>query len=364
LTAEPLPRSLRVLRGSRGALFVGEPILPMADAKFDSPQPDYVGNMLKTMQRFPMRSHVDQLPVQTAVTAPPSVQEVLPRMQKARKDPDSRPYFRSRLCKLMLVMAVVAVVTALLRSATLRLDALAHVSANMLAPTGTTWAVVTAGAGAGALHALSGPDHLAALAPLSLKVRGGPGAAFRSGVFWGSGHVLGQLFLGLGLLSLGHCSAICNFAASLKLGAIAERAAAAAFGVVLMLIGGLGLKEAREWDDSVEEAGAETASKSSQFCLKTLCTGVLSGMHPDALLLCLPVLALRTRLAGVAFLSAFGAGTLVAMGGYAAALHSACHAFGDRAVRRISVVSSGVAVVVGAAVCASALGIPLLGALL
>jgi hypothetical protein len=144
---------------------------------------------------------------------------------------------------------------------------------------------------------------------------------------------------------------------------MAERAAAAAVGVVLILIGGLGLKEAREWDDGVE-AGDEATSTSSQFCLKTLCTGVLSGMHPDALLLCLPALALRTRLAGLIFLSAFGAGTLVAMGGYAAALHSACHAFGDRAVRRISVVSSGVAVVVGAAVCASALGVPLLGALL
>jgi len=261
-------------------------------------------------------------------------------------------------------IAVIAVVTALLRSAMLRLDALAHGAASMLAPTGTSWAVATAGAGAGALHALSGPDHLAALAPLSLKVRGGPGAAFRSGVFWGSGHVLGQLFLGLGLLGLGHCSAICSLAASLGLGAMAERAAAAAVGVVLILIGGLGLKEAREWDDGMEEAGGKTTSTSSEFCLKTLGTGVLSGMHPDALLLCLPALALRSRLAGVAFLTAFGAGTLVAMGGYAAALHSACHAFGDRAVRRISVVSSGVAVVVGAAVCASALGIPLFGALL
>jgi len=35
-------------------------------------------------------------------------------------------------------------------------------------------------AGAGAFHSLSGPDHLAALAPLALRTSG-PGRAFRQG---------------------------------------------------------------------------------------------------------------------------------------------------------------------------------------
>ncbi|CAK9017173.1 unnamed protein product [Durusdinium trenchii] len=55
--------------------------------------------------------------------------------------------------------------------------------------------VVAWGAGAGAFHTLSGPDHLAALAPLALRTSG-PGKAFRTGVFWGFGHVLGQVLLG------------------------------------------------------------------------------------------------------------------------------------------------------------------------
>jgi len=270
---------------------------------------------------------------------------------------------KKRLGRGALVVAAVAAVTAVLPLATAHLGALADGFARVLhGPSCYMPAYVAAGAGAGALHTLSGPDHLAALAPLALRVHGGPGAAFRTGALWGSSHVLGQLLLGLGLLAVGRCSLVSGFLASAGAGAAAERLATLAVGSILILIGGLGLKESREWDEDAEN-GHEVHGGPLDW--RTLGTGILSGMHPDALLLCLPALALPSRLAGLAFLAAFGVGTLAAMGGYAAALHAACCALGGSAVRGVARVSSGVAVAIGGAICCSVFGgVPLLSGLL
>ena len=63
-------------------------------------------------------------------------------------------------------------------------------------------ASMAAGAAAGAAHVISGPDHLAALAPMSVH---NPRKAFRTGAAWGMGHGLGVLGLGgLGQLAKGH----------------------------------------------------------------------------------------------------------------------------------------------------------------
>eukprot|EP00439_Symbiodinium_sp_Y106_P061091 s3646_g9.t1 len=151
------------------------------------------------------------------------------------------------------------------------------------------------GAGAGALHTLSGPDHLAALAPLALRVRKGPGAAFRTGMFWGSGH---------------------------------------------------------DWDEDQNQESVQTS-----FSWKTFGTGMLSGMHPDALLLCLPALTLPTRSAGLIFLASFGAGSMLAMGGYTAALRAACRSLGEESVRKVSILASVMALTLGVGVCASSVGL-------
>ncbi|CAE7404121.1 unnamed protein product [Symbiodinium sp. CCMP2592] len=126
------------------------------------------------------------------------------------------------------------------------------------------------GAGAGALHTLSGPDHLAALAPLALRVRKGPGAAFRTGMFWGSGHVAGQLLLGSGLLLLSR--SLPRF--QLGLAGLAEQLASLAVGFVLMTIGALGIKESRDWDEDQNQRSVQTS-----FSWKTFGTGMLSGMR-------------------------------------------------------------------------------------
>src|SRR5438105_7319152 len=47
---------------------------------------------------------------------------------------------------------------------------------------------------AGIIHVLSGPDHLAAIAPLAVR---GPKRAWRAGARWGLGHSAGVAVVGL-----------------------------------------------------------------------------------------------------------------------------------------------------------------------
>src|SRR6478672_463310 len=54
--------------------------------------------------------------------------------------------------------------------------------------------IVTAGIVAGLVHVFSGPDHLAAIAPLAMKRQSG---AWRTGLRWGIGHASGVIFVGL-----------------------------------------------------------------------------------------------------------------------------------------------------------------------
>ena len=51
-----------------------------------------------------------------------------------------------------------------------------------------------------AIHVLTGPDHLAAVAPMTLEAKG---RKWNVGVFWGLGHLIGLLFIG-GLYLLFH----------------------------------------------------------------------------------------------------------------------------------------------------------------
>ncbi len=58
-----------------------------------------------------------------------------------------------------------------------------------------------AGLIAGALHVISGPDHLAALAPLALQK---PTQSLASGALWGAGHAGGVVVLGILGQVVGH----------------------------------------------------------------------------------------------------------------------------------------------------------------
>ena len=56
------------------------------------------------------------------------------------------------------------------------------------------WTAILAGGAAGLIHVLSGPDHLAAVAPLSLNKDRQP---WRTGLQWALGHCAGVMLIGL-----------------------------------------------------------------------------------------------------------------------------------------------------------------------
>ena len=95
-------------------------------------------------------------------------------------------------------------------------------------------AATIGGTFAGSLHAVTGPDHLAALLPLSIGRRWW--TALYTGLYWGLGHGIGAGLVGLlaflvrGALNLDALSAYME----------------AAVGISIIIIGANGVREARE----------------------------------------------------------------------------------------------------------------------
>nr|GMC87426.1 uncharacterized protein LOC114260299 [Ipomoea batatas] len=201
---------------------------------------------------------------------------------------------------------------------------------------------------AGCLHTLSGPDHLAALAPLSIGRTRMESAAV--GALWGCGHDAGQLLFGLLFLLL-------KDRLSLHIGLL-ETWGTRVVGFTLLVIGAMGIREAYENEngefDVSLQGGFETAAaaigKKSKVGFATFATGIVHGLQPDALMMVVPALALPSRFAGAAFLFMFLAGTVIAMGGYTAFLASCSQALKDRVPRiteKLTWASSLVAIALG-----------------
>ncbi|CAN1307617.1 Chloroplast protein FOR GROWTH AND FERTILITY 2 [Linum perenne] len=208
---------------------------------------------------------------------------------------------------------------------------------------------------AGCLHTLSGPDHLAALAPLSIGRTRLESAAV--GALWGCGHDAGQVIFGLIFLLLKdqlHIEILTTWGARVV-------------GLTLLVIGGMGIKEALEGVPvSVGEAEAallEDASNSTNVTVKkkkigfaTFATGIVHGLQPDALMMVLPALALPSRVAGAAFLIMFLVGTVVAMGSYTVFIGSCSQALKERVPRiteKLTWASSLVAIGLGSSILVS-----------
>lgn len=211
---------------------------------------------------------------------------------------------------------------------------------------------------AGCLHTLSGPDHLAALAPLSIGRSRMESAAV--GALWGCGHDAGQVIFGLVFLLLKdrlHIEVIRTWGTRVV-------------GLTLLVIGALGIREASEvhtpcvalengeCDVSVYET-LETPTigkKKKKIGFATFATGIVHGLQPDALMMILPALALPSRLAGAAFLIMFLVGTVVAMGSYTVFIGSCSQALKDRVPRiteKLTWASSLVAIGLGLAIIIS-----------
>lgn len=157
-----------------------------------------------------------------------------------------------------------------------------------------TLVLVLAGLLAGFVHVLSGPDHLAAIAPYAVE---GKKRAWKTGVRWGMGHSAGVLGVGLLALFARHALPLDAFSAWAEHGV----------GIVLIGIGVWGLRKAcalRSHDASSHVHGREA------FAVGTV-HGLAGSSH---LLGIVPALALPTDFAAAAYLTLFGVGTVAAMG--------------------------------------------------
>lgn len=156
---------------------------------------------------------------------------------------------------------------------------------------------ILSGATSGALHAVTGPDHLLSLGPAVLRA---PRAASRIGLLWGAGHALGTLLLALPLLVLAHLVEL-SFLAS-----VGDRLAGAALLVTA----------AWSWRAAKARAFAGAADTRSPVWV-----GLLHGVTgASALLLLLPSALSGSTLRAVTYLVAFALGSTVAMGALTHAL--------------------------------------------
>jgi hypothetical protein len=155
---------------------------------------------------------------------------------------------------------------------------------------------------AGFVHVVSGPDHLAAIAPYAADAKA---RAWRAGVRWGFGHSAGVL--GVGLLAL-----LLRDALSIDLvSAWGERVV----GLVLIGIGSWGMRAAFANSvvsirDSQDGQSHEHKHEHPAFAVGTV-HGLAGSSH---LLGIVPALALPSDIAAAAYLLLFGVGSIAAMG--------------------------------------------------
>lgn len=196
-----------------------------------------------------------------------------------------------------------------------------------------TLALALAGLLAGFVHVLSGPDHLAAIAPYAVD---GKSRAWRTGVRWGLGHAAGALAVGLLVLMLREALPV------EAVSAWGERLV----GLVLIGIGIWGIRAA--WASASMRLRAHEAHAHGHAAFAV---GTLHGLAGSAHLLgMLPALALASDLAAGAYLLLFGAGSVAAMGAFASLvgwIAGRPGASGPRAQSALLGLSSLIAVAVG-----------------
>ena len=191
---------------------------------------------------------------------------------------------------------------------------------------------VLTGFAAGGLHVFSGPDHLAALAPIALR---NPVEAGKTGAFWGLGHGAGVLLVAaLGLLLRGF----------VDVEAWAEWAEFVV-GFLLLGVGGWALWRASNIEIHVHAHDHEGSPHEHVHSHgeKGHRHGVAGSGHLFGVL---PALALPLEQA-VIYLIAYLVAAVAAMGGFAYALGALARRGGIGWVRGLMYASGGLAVVVG-----------------
>jgi len=175
---------------------------------------------------------------------------------------------------------------------------------------------ITGGLIAGSLHAITGPDHLAALLPRCCGQRWF--SAGEVGVLWGMGHSISTTLLGVAAFFVKrHVPNVIDFTSVLS---GASHLLEIAVGVSLVIIGILGIMEAREWRDEMSQllpqnlsgATADPRMKNAQR-RAVLFNGLLLGFSWDGAPSLAPALAIATWRGNMAFLLAYAFGTMGAM---------------------------------------------------
>lgn len=228
---------------------------------------------------------------------------------------------------------------------------------SLLSPT------IAGGILSGGLHAITGPDHLAALIPPSV---GHPWYhGMRLGALWGFGHGASAIFLGLCAFFLkGQMSTKFNFLQQLS--TVAE----STVGLSLILIGCIGIKEnmdteaeivnwQKQQDPIIGEGNGistDVAIPSSSGALKSakaiVANGVLHGFSWDGAPSLAPALAMTSWRSALSFLVAYCLGTMATMAITAGAVGEGSLRLGKavnnpKLPRNLSFISSVVAIVIG-----------------
>jgi hypothetical protein len=212
--------------------------------------------------------------------------------------------------------------------------------------------IVAAGIGAGLVHVFSGPDHLAAIAPLAMKRERG---AWLTGLRWGMGHASGVVFVGV--LSL-----ILRGVLPVKLiSSWSDRL----IGALLIGIGFWTLRKALlihthahahegETHEHVHVHGRGVAkahtAKRHLHTHAAFGIGTLHGLSGSAhFLAIIPALAMPSTSLAIIYLGCYGVGTVLAMILFASVINSLSMRFAGAAkvYRGFMFACSGVAVSVG-----------------
>jgi hypothetical protein len=215
--------------------------------------------------------------------------------------------------------------------------------------------VLLTGLIAGIVHVWSGPDHLAAVAPLALRSGVRPWAA---GLRWGLGHSSGVAVVAVIALALRGVLPV----------ALLSQWGERLVGLTLLVIGAWGLRVAsrlevhahRHRHDGEEHIHAHVHTRPLEHQARAahvhphaaLGVGILHGVAGSSHFLgVIPALALPTMTQSVVYIVAFGLGTIGAMGGFAGLIgRLAAHPSFDstRAYRRLMAGCAVAAIVVGA----------------
>jgi len=195
-----------------------------------------------------------------------------------------------------------------------------------------------AGLSAGLIHALSGPDHLSAVAPLVINERS---RRWRMGLFWGIGHSLGVWIVGLIALALRGILPIES------LSSWSERIV----GAVLIGVGLWGLRRAFAARLPAPHVHGEPDAGNRRPGRAAVMIGGLHGLAGSSHILgLLPALALPSRWASLAYVVGFGLGAILGMTAFSSTFGlfaARITARGFRAYQAMLVAFSAAAILVG-----------------